>query len=140
MPREKRQLPVHLVKMEVELPGYEGWWARFRTDILVGDVEILSDVESWTTGSWKLLREIFSRYVEDWNFLDRRGRKLPRPFGKPEVFKDLVLDLFYWLASALVEAPRRGLPLPETAEASPLTSGELSSAETSAGLPKSLEV
>jgi len=126
--------------MEVELPGYEGWWARFRTDILVGDVEILSDVESWTTGSWRLLREIFSRYVEDWNFLDRRGRKLPRPFGKPEVFKDLVLDLFYWLASALVEAPRRGLPLPAGAEASPSMNGEPSSAETSAGPPKSSEV
>ena len=139
MPREKRRLPVHLVKMEVELPGYEGWWARFRTDILVGDVEILSDIESWTAGNWKNFREILSRYVEDWNFLDRKGRKLPRPFGKPEVFKELVLDLFYWLTEALVEAPRRGLPLPAGAEASPSTSGEPLSAETSAGLPKSSE-
>lgn len=131
----RRTLPCNRVRMDVDLPKFEGWWARFRDDILAGDLEAIQDTNIWIT-SWGTIREILARYVENWNFVDRSGKPLPCPFGKPEVFKQVSTPLLYWLGTALVEVPTRGL----TGEGvEPETEEELEASETEATDLEALE-
>ena len=122
-----------LVRMEIDLPGYEKAWVDICDDILIEDLEELDKVKDFDR-----VRELLAEYVKDWNLKDRRGRSLPKPFKKPEVFRKLPLKLVLWLAQAVTRAALRSVPLLMLeAVPSATESGKPSSAETSDGLQES---
>ena len=98
MPKQSLPQTFNLVKREVTVPGYEGCWVRFRDDVTVGELEVLDNPPDFRT-----VREILADYIEDWNLPDpkHRGKKLPRPYKKPEVLARLPLKLLYWCIAAL---------------------------------------
>jgi len=127
---EKRKLPVRVIRKEVNLEGFEGWWAEFSTDLTVDEMEVLERMPDFAS-----IRDILAEHIIDWNFVDKKGRALPKPKNNPKAFGRLTPLLLVWCAATLVTATVEELPFPELDKGGRLTSlsGKPSSVKSSAG-------
>jgi len=127
---EERKLPVRLVRKEVDLEGFEGWWAEFSTDLTVDEMEVLERMPDLAS-----VREILAEHIVNWNFVDKRGKELPIPKENPKAFGKLTPLLLVWCAATLVTITVQELPFPELKREgrSPLWSGKPLSVRSSVG-------
>ena len=119
--QKKHQL-FSLVRKDVTFPKWEDCWVEFRDDVLVDELQVLDEARDFN-----IIKEILADYITDWSMWDAKKpeKKLPNPFGKPEVLGRLPLRLLIWCSVALMGVALRGGPLPEgEGEASPLENGE----------------
>jgi len=117
---EERRLPVNTVRCEVGIPGYEGWWAEFTDDITVDEIEVLE-----TPTDFKRVKQILAKYTSDWNFVDKRGKPLPKPKNNAKAFGKLTATLLFWCVANLIKASVEGLPFRKAKEiGSPSPSGK----------------
>jgi len=118
---KNRQL-FSLVRKDVAFPRWEDCWVEFRDDVLVDELQILDEARDFN-----VIKEILADYIVDWSMWDTKKpeKKLPNPFGKPDVLGKLPLRLLIWCSVALMGVALRGGPLPGAeVEVSPSESGE----------------
>ena len=119
--QKKHQL-FSLVRKDVTFPKWEDCWVEFRDDVLVDELQVLDEARDFN-----IIKEILAGYITDWSMWDTKKpeKKLPNPFGKPEVLGRLPLRLLIWCSVALMGVALRGGPLPEGGgDLSPSESGE----------------
>jgi len=104
---EERKLPVKIVRKEVELPGFEGWWAEFSTDVTVDEIDALDKATDLPE-----MKRILAKYITAWNFVDKHGKPLPKPSAKS--IGKLTPLLLIWCCVALVRACMEDVPFPKT--------------------------
>jgi hypothetical protein len=82
----ERRLPVFVKRIEVQLEGFEGWWAVVRTNPRQSTIEKLADGNT--------VYEAFLELVQEWNFVDEAGQPIPlTPEGVKIVPNDLMLEV-----------------------------------------------
>jgi len=126
----ERKLPVRVIRKEVNLAGFEGWWAEFSLDLTVDEMEVLEQMPDFAS-----IKDILAEHILDWNFVDKKGRELPKPKNNPKAIGRLTPLLLVWCAATLVTATVEELPFPELGKGGRLTSpsGKPLSVKNSAG-------